>query len=89
MYDLRRTLRYFAVARVSDNDIHATKHDCRLTCGHGHCVLISDTSGNETVTAEHLLLFLEKNGFSLFTDLWAENELYFGKRGNEVKSDSH
>lgn len=35
----------------------------------------SYTSGNETVTAETLLLYLENNGFNLYTDLWAENEV--------------
>lgn len=44
----------------------------------------SYSAGNETVTAEHVLLFLQNNGFALFTDLWAENDLYFGRRNNEI-----
>jgi FkbM family methyltransferase len=39
---------------------------------------------NETVTAQDILIYLEKNGFDLFIDHWAENHLYFGKRGNEI-----
>lgn len=46
--------------------------------------LFEDDGNNETVTANDLLLFLQEHGFDLFTDLWAENELYFGKRPNDV-----
>jgi FkbM family methyltransferase len=41
-------------------------------------------AGNETVTAETLLQYMESHGFDLYTDLWAENDLYFGKKSGEV-----
>lgn len=44
----------------------------------------SYTAGNETVSAQELLLFLEQSGFELYMDVWAENHLYFGKYGNEI-----
>jgi hypothetical protein len=28
--------------------------------------------------------FLHSNGFEIFRDLWLENDLYFGRKGNEV-----
>ena len=44
----------------------------------------SDTAGNETVSAAEILRFLRKQGYEIFTDLWAENSLYFGNRGKEI-----
>jgi hypothetical protein len=46
------------------------------------CVL--DTAGNETVSATDLLVHLQLNGFEIFTDMWAENNLYFGNNGNQI-----
>ena len=44
----------------------------------------SDTAGNETVKADHILKYLNTNGFDLFVDVWAENHLYFGKQGDTI-----
>jgi len=45
---------------------------------------LPDTAGNETVKAIHILQFLNQAGFDLFTDVWAENHLYFGKKSDEI-----
>ena len=44
------------------------------------------TDHNESVKiyAKDILLLLEQSGFDLYTDLWAENELYFGNKGKQV-----
>ena len=44
----------------------------------------SDTAGNETVTPKQMLQYLSLHGYDLFTDIWAENFLYFGNKGNEI-----
>ena len=46
--------------------------------------LHSDTAGNETVTPKQMLQYLSLHGYDLFTDIWAENFLYFGNKGNEI-----
>lgn len=43
-----------------------------------------DTAGNETVDAHDILDYLNLHGFDIFTDVWAENNLYFGKKGKEI-----
>ena len=43
-----------------------------------------DTAGNETVSAHEILDYLNLHGFYIFTDVWAENNLYFGKKGKEI-----
>ena len=45
---------------------------------------LTDTAGNETVKANHILQFLNQAGFDLFMDVWAENHLYFGKKSDEI-----
>ena len=42
------------------------------------------TAGNETVTSQHILRYLQSVGFDLYIDHWDEKGLYFGKRGNDV-----
>jgi FkbM family methyltransferase len=42
------------------------------------------TSGNETVTAHDIVKYLSDSGFDLFTDVWNEQHLYFGKGGNDI-----
>ena len=42
------------------------------------------TAGNETVTSQHILRYLQSVGFDLFIDHWDEKGLYFGKRGNDI-----
>ena len=44
----------------------------------------ADTAGNETVDAHDILDYLNMHGFDIFTDVWAENNLYFGKKGKEI-----
>ena len=42
-------------------------------------------SGNDTISAQDILVFLQDRGhFDLFVDHWNEQNLYFGKRGSEV-----
>ena len=42
-------------------------------------------SGNDTISAQDILVFLQDRAhFDLFVDHWNEQNLYFGKRGNEV-----
>ena len=41
-------------------------------------------SGNETVSAQQILQFLQDRHFDLYVDHWNEQNLYFGKRGNDV-----
>jgi hypothetical protein len=36
------------------------------------------------VGAADILDYLQMHGFDIFTDVWAENNLYFGKKGNEI-----
>ena len=45
---------------------------------------IVDTAGNETVSAIDILNHLQFHGFDIFMDVWAENNLYLGKKGNEI-----
>jgi FkbM family methyltransferase len=42
------------------------------------------TAGNETVTSQHILRYLQSIGFDLYIDHWDEKGLYFGKRGNDI-----
>lgn len=49
-----------------------------------HILYVLDTSGNETVTAAQILEFLHENHFDIFIDHWNEQNLYFGKHGNDV-----
>jgi FkbM family methyltransferase len=44
----------------------------------------SYTAGNETVSASEVLQYLQKHGYEIYTDVWAENSLYFGNRGKEI-----
>lgn len=41
-------------------------------------------AGNETVSAASIVNFLHDYGFDLYIDHWNEQNLYFGKYGNEV-----
>ncbi len=41
-------------------------------------------AGNETVTPADIVHFLDRSGFDLFVDHWNEQNLYFGKHGNQV-----
>lgn len=44
----------------------------------------SYTAGNDTVSAQHILQHLHDRNFDLYVDHWNEQNLYFGKRGNDV-----
>lgn len=44
----------------------------------------SYTAGNETVSATEILQFLVKHGYEIYSDVWAENSLYFGNRAKEI-----
>lgn len=42
------------------------------------------TAGNETVSAQHILQYLQDRHFDLYVDHWNEQNLYFGKHGNDI-----
>jgi FkbM family methyltransferase len=45
-------------------------------------------NGNQSVTSQQMLIYLEDQGFELFYDHWPENNLYFGKKhGIELEID--
>ena len=41
-------------------------------------------AGNETVSALHILQYLDEHNFDLFIDHWNEQSLYFGKQPNDI-----
>ena len=43
-----------------------------------------DVSGNETIKAEEIVQFLNRSNFEIFVDHWNEQNLYFGKYGNQM-----
>lgn len=42
-------------------------------------------AGNETVTAEHILRFLNASGYDIYCDHWNEQNLYFGNHGDKIQ----
>ena len=47
-------------------------------------MFVADQAGNETVTPHDIIRFLNESGYDLYVDHWNEQDLYFGKHGNQV-----
>lgn len=61
------------------------QNDCKaLLLYHLRSYWNLDQAGNETVTPHDIIRFLNESGFDLFVDHWNEQDLYFGKHGNQV-----
>lgn len=47
-------------------------------------VPLPDAAGNETMSPQQIVSFLNSSGFEVFADHWNEQDLYFGKHHTQV-----